>query len=237
MEFNDLDNKPKYMQWVVGERRGEVLVFDGVEEEEGEVFIKFKDGSRINETFVAEINKIDLTDKMMAEIESPNNIWRFSEEWVGHEEEKWEISQTTGESVCVQPFVAGRKKVNLIPPKPASRFSNLMTPAQIIANEISSTNPLSIFKQNIPTKPKVNNNDPVYILFNKSKKIDTEISMALTISLPSEHLFNVARDSFEDGEEKALEYIIENIDISLIKEELKKGIKIMYNETITNTTS
>jgi len=65
-------------------------------------------------------------------------------------------------------------------------------------------------------------------MMEKSKKVDTEVNMTLVIQLPSSKLFDVIRDSFEDGDSKALEYIIENIDISDIKEALKAGIKEMY---------
>jgi hypothetical protein len=195
----------RYFQWVVGERRGEVLVFDSIEEEDGTIFINFKDGSRINELMVGKINADTLDGKYMAEVESPDNVWSFRDEWVGREEEKWEINNE-GESVCVIPFNPGRKIIHLIPPrKSSSSFGNI---ANSNHNDLKKLN-------NLPEIKKTDNSsDPVYIMMDKSKKIDTEVSMTLTISLPSQSLYDVVSESFEDGDNKALEYIIENIDIN-----------------------
>ena len=49
----------RYFQWLVGERRGEVLIFDEIEEDDGEIFIKFKDNSRINQDLVLPLNQND----------------------------------------------------------------------------------------------------------------------------------------------------------------------------------
>ena len=46
----------RFFQWVAGERRGEVVVFDEIIQEDGLSFISFKDGSRVNTDFIAEIN-------------------------------------------------------------------------------------------------------------------------------------------------------------------------------------
>ena len=72
--------KQRFFQWIVGERRGEVVFFDSIVEENGLTYILFKDDSRINSELVAEINQENLSGKMMAEVESYNNIWSFKEE-------------------------------------------------------------------------------------------------------------------------------------------------------------
>ena len=51
----------RWFQWVVGDRKGEVMAFDKIESEEGNLYIRFKDNSRINEIFVAQLNDKDLT--------------------------------------------------------------------------------------------------------------------------------------------------------------------------------
>jgi len=219
----------RYFQWIVGERRGEVMVFDSVIEEDGLIFIVFKDGSRINEDLVAEINVEKLDGKLMAEVENPSNVWSFKDEWVGREEELWETN-AEGESVCVIPFTPGRKVVHIIPPrKSTSKFGNLPTAPH-------HHNLLSV--EILPQKNTINTGDPVYIMMDKSKKVDTEVNMTLTISLPSQSLFDVVSESFEDGSNKALEYIIENIDIKDIKSALRAGIDSMYtNKPIVKYTS
>ena len=96
-----------------------------------------------------------------------------------------------------------------------------------LMNDKPHGNGLMKYGRGAPSK-KTYDGDPVYIMLDKTKKVDTEVNMTLTISLPSRHLFDVVRDSFEDGANKGLEYIIENIDISDIKTALREGIEEMY---------
>jgi hypothetical protein len=210
-----MDNT-RFFQWTVGDRKGEVMVFDKIETEDGNVYVVFKDKSRINESFIAPLNQHDLTGKMMAEVDHPNNIWQFKSEWVGRQEEIWE-KNADGEPVCVQPFVEGRKIVKLIPPRrSAPRTSNFGT----ITNNINY----------IPAPTPVNTNDPIFILMSKSKKIDSEISMNISISLPPKNLYDIAKESFEEGNEKFVEYIVQSITVDEIKKALKTAITEMYEK-------
>jgi hypothetical protein len=220
------NNNYRWFQWIAGDRKGEVVAFEKIESEDANIFLVFKDGSRINENLVSQINEKDLTGKFMAEIDSPNNLWKFKEEWVGREEEKWE-QNADGIKVCVQPFVPGRKVVKLIPPKPTppthSVFGKIEgtiqteTPAFIKseAEYVSNSNSKDV-------------NDPVYILMSKSKKVDSEINMNITISLPPKNLYYIAKESFDEGEKKFVEYIIGDIEVDKIKEAIKIAIMNMY---------
>lgn len=220
-----MNNELRYFQWIAGDRRGEVMIFDKLEVDGPDVFIVFKDGSRINENLVAPINKKDLTGKFMAEIDDPQNLWKFQEECVGREEEKWE-QNAEGVKVCVQPFVPGRKIIKLIPPKPTppnhsifGKIENTVSPPPEPEHEYIST-----------FQPKVDTSDPVYILMSKSKKIDSEITMNITISLPQKDLYNIAKQSFEDGDKKFISYIVSNISVEGIKDAIKIAIKDMYEK-------
>lgn len=250
--------KQRYFQWVAGSRRGEVVIFDNIIEEDGATYINFKDGSRINSDLVAEINETKLDQKMMAEIESPRNTWSFKERFVDsgkprveqdwESQEKYEVpsvedmmhADLTGETGVVKPR-ARKKVIDLIPPRPTKNKFGKIANSNDIAEEynesidnqqkVEQKSPETPSKE--PDKPLLDLSDPVNIMMEKSKKFETEISMSLTISLPLKSLFYVAKDSFENGEEKSLEYIIENIDVSEIKNALKLGIKEYYN---TNST-
>jgi hypothetical protein len=236
----------RYFQWLAGDRRGEILVFNDIIEEDGIQYLTFKDGSRINSEFVAEINQKSVDGKLMAEIENPRNAWGFKElsspddkprieqDW--ESQTKYEVptadelahADLTGQSGVVKP-VPKKKKIELIPPRPTkNKFGKLATSDDMSEkyNDTITTQPK--VEQTTPQKSTGSSDDPVYIMMEKAKKIDTEVDMSLTISLPSKHLFDVVRDSFDDGDSKALEYIIENIDITEIKEALKAGIKAMY---------
>lgn len=211
----------RYFQWIAGDKRGQIQIFKQLEEEDGVVFILFKDGSRINANLVAEMNAEDLTGKFMAEVENMQNVWEFKDEWVGREEELWE-QNAEGDQVCVQPFVEGRKVVKIIPPKQSNRRS-----AGFGLND---------FKHAPAVQPpvvvekieKIDKTDPVYILMSKSKKSDSDINMAMTISLPPKSLYKLAKESFEEGDEKFIEYIVEEITVDQIKNALKLAIKQMY---------
>jgi len=218
----------RFFQWLQTEKRGDIMVFDGVEEDDGIIFICFKDGSRINEAFVLPINEKRLNETvLMAEIEDPKNCWGFNERWVGREEERWE-ENGSGERVCVQPLVEGRKVIDFIPPRPTtSRFGELKSSGVTQNENVTSIgNGLPIAQ----TSSKVDTNDPVVITLQKSKKKETEISMLLTVSLPSKELYNLVKENFEGGDEKALEYIIKNIDTKSIRESLKIALKEMYED-------
>ena len=233
----------RFFQWVAGERRGEVVVFDEIVQEDGLAYITFKDGSRINSELIAEINANELTGKMVAEVESPNNIWGFNERTIQNEP-RYEVDHETQEKFqipSVEEIMTDgahtpkvKKVIDLVPPrKTMNKFGRVATSMDLDQMYNESNLPGPVNQQTAPEIPQTPTKqtlvgDPVHIMMDKSKKADTEVNMTLTISLPSSHLFDVVRDSFEDGAKKALEYIIENIDISEIKAALKDGIEAMY---------
>ena len=213
-----MNSEKRYFQWINGARRGEVLIFDKIEEEDNMVFVSFTDKSRCNEDLILPINQINNRNMLMAEVENPNNIWVFKEKWVGREEERWEKNQD-GASVCVQPFIAGRKEIIQIPPKKSvakfgeiSKQPTVATVASSISDHVDHSN------------------DPVWLMMSKAKKFDTQISMELIISLPSKALYNVAKESFEAGGTKVIEYIISNIDDTKLKNNLKEALILAYQD-------
>jgi hypothetical protein len=210
----------RYFQWVAGEQRGQVQFFDKIEADGPDVYILFKDGGRINESLVASLNQKDLTGKLMAEIDHPNNCWQFNETWVGREEERHEMD-SEGVLQLVVPFNPGKKVVKLIPPRhSAPRASNF--------GQISNPAPVQEVIQPIDNKSKIDKSDPVYILMSKAKKLDSEINMGMIISLPPKNLYELARDSFEEGDEKFIRYIVDELTVEEIKEALRLAVKEMY---------
>lgn len=228
--------KNRYFQYLAGERTGEVLIFDRVEKEDDMVFVCFKDGSRCNEDLILPINERVWNNKLMAEVEDSKNIWEFKTEYVGAQKEKWSKPEDSPDGVVhlVQPEILGRKKVTPIPPrKSKSVFGQIEqshTESNIISNNSNSvqaptpSDPLAAFKS-----------DPVWIMMEKAKKFETDIEMNITISLPSKSLYEVARESFEEGGKKVVEYIIANIDDEKIKNSLKNALYTTYEGKITGT--
>lgn len=205
----------RYFQFLAGERKGEILIFDKVEQDDDMNFVTFKDGSRCNEELILPLNETAYEGKLMAEISDTNNAWKFKEEWVGREEERWEKNQD-GEVVCVQPFIPGRKKTIVFPPrKTKSNFSSQLTNIQL-------QNQQPIQQKTLST------NDPVWIMLDKSKKQDIIVPMELTISIPSKSLYNVAKESFENGSIKVIDYIIDNLDDKKLKASLRNALLSAY---------
>jgi len=225
----------RYFQWIAGEKRGQVMIFDKYfTDGDGTLYIIFKDGSRINSAYVASLNQRDLTGMLMAEVDSPDNVWTFKEEWIGRKEEVWVEQDETnpGHKVCVQPFIPGRKVIKLIPPNPTIIKTHDKENINNINNEIEKKE-IEIIKQETNN---IDKNDPIYILMTKSKKEDAEVSMNIQISLPPKELYNIIKKSFDGGIEKFIEYIIQDIKVDKIKESLKTAIYDMYennNEKIT----
>lgn len=224
----------RYFQYLAGSRNGDVVIFDKIEEEDGMIFISFKDGSRCNEELILPLNSTNYVSELMAEVDSPSNLWSIKEEWVGRQEEKWawQDESNHGESkVCVQPFEPGKRKLTPIPPRPTkSKFG------QIDASNrtVPQTNVSSVFEtktqQQAPGKVETSNSgDPVWIMCEKAKKFNQYIEMTLEISLPKQSLYNVAKESFEDGGTKVIEYIIHSLDDKLLKESLKQALLEAYD--------
>lgn len=225
-----MNEEIRYFQWIASEKRGEIVIFDKIETEDGEVFISFKDGSRINEKLVAQINEKDASGKFMAEIDSPNNAWQFHETWVGREEEKWEAN-SDGQMVCVQPFIEGKKVTKLFPPKPTAPKKSNFGAISVNRSETESIPNInmSVAKQDHQINDKISDDiDPVHITLSRAKKIDTTVELELTLSLPSVDLYRILTESFEGGQESILTYIVSSIDTTDIKSALKESLRLMY---------
>ena len=210
----------RFFQFLAGERQGEVLVYDHIEEEDDMVFVCFKDQSRCNEELIVPIGNRDWQGKLMAEVSSTNgdNLWTFDEKWVGRQEERWSPPEESpdGVSHLVQPFVPGKKKTT---PRPPRKIKSVFGS---IDKHIEA----------VPTKeerPKYDG-DPVWLMMEKAKKFDTDVEMTVTISLPTKSLYEVAKESFEEGGAKVIEYIIENLDNQKLKDSLKTALREAYGE-------
>jgi len=239
-------NEKRYFQWVVGERRGEILVFDKIETDDEDLYILFKDNSRIKESLVAALNHYDLTGKMMAEIDHPNNGWRFEEKIISDDDShvamdwesqtKYDVPSVTEIMSDGQKLPTRKKQIKMIPPKrtapKTSNFGVISNPV-LIEPEIKIETPVI----NKTISKEIDTTDPVYIMMSKAKKVDNDVEMKITISMPNKSLYNVAEESFDEGGKKVVEYIIENIDVNDIKDALKDAITTMYKTRVISPVS
>ena len=210
-----MENNKRYFQFLFGERKNEVVQFDKIEQEDDLIFVSFKDGSRCNEQLILPLNETHVSNQLMAEVDSPNNLWSFREEWVGRQEEIT-APNADGEVVIVQPFLEGKRKITPVPPRrTTSNFGYINS-----YHQTQQVQPI------IEVKPIIQ--DPISILMENAKKIPTDIEMNINISLPSKSLYNIAEESFENGGIKVIDYIVNNLDDKQIREKLRDALLIAY---------
>ena len=75
----------------------------------------------------------------------------------------------------------------------------------------------------------INDIDPVIILLEKAKKEKHTYDIELNVDAISKDLFGVVKDTFDKGEDKALDYIVSLIDMDKLKSQLKEKLKEVYN--------
>lgn len=215
----------RYFQFLAGERQGEVLVFEQIVQEDEMTFVEFKDKSRCNEELILPLNDFNHSHQLMAEVSDHNNVWKFKTEWKGRQEEKREKDKD-GEYHIVQPFIKGKKHTTLIPPrKVRSKFGainkNIESPPPTPTPVVESKPKEPSYKQ-----------DPVYLMLNSSKKFETNVDVSLVISLPKKNLYEVINESFEEGGDKMIDFIINDLDITLLKKQLKAALKEAYSDNV-----
>ena len=66
--------------------------------------------------------------------------------------------------------------------------------------------------------------------------IDHPLTFPLFFEYPPKNLFILASESFDNGDEKFINYIVNEIGTDIIKESLKEAIKEMYT-TVTPVTN
>lgn len=212
-----MEGQPRrFFQYLAGEHQGEIRELEKIEHEDDIVFLCFHGGERCNEEYVLPINQKQWNGKLMAEVENTKNVWQFEEKWVGRKEEIWSKPEESedGKSYLVQPFVEGKKKTIPHPPKPSSsKFGQI-------------TSHVEPAKMPEPAGPDLS--DPVNLMVEQSKKFDTEILLDMTASLPKKSLYDVVDESFENGGDKMIDFLVNKIDVELIKDALREALKVLY---------
>lgn len=95
---------------------------------------------------------------------------------------------------------------------------------------------IPLVQQNIPisTAPQVSIGKrvgtPIQELLKKQKPNLIPIKISLELNLPSVSLYKVLAQSFDKADEEIVEYIVDDLDVPLIKEAVKKSIAKFYSE-------
>jgi hypothetical protein len=71
---------------------------------------------------------------------------------------------------------------------------------------------------------------PVKALLDKQKSNPTEITLTLTLNVPSPALFKVICESFDNAELEVLEHIVEGINIESVRDAVKQTLAEYYTK-------
>lgn len=213
----------RYFQWIVGDNKGQIVTFKDTEEDDGEMYVVFNDDTRVNEMFIAPLNQRDLTGKIMAEIESPDNCWKFNDKYIGKTEEVWE-KNADGVLMCVQPAYPGKLVRELIPPKKTiSQFKSVEDSSQQQSTQQST-------QENVKIESNTPEINPLKLLIKKTQKKNANISFEIDIKLPSKDFYNLIKENFENSEQIFFDTILEEISMDSIKISLREYLINFFNE-------
>lgn len=85
-------------------------------------------------------------------------------------------------------------------------------------------------KNMTPPPPKKETN-PIFALLEKSIKANAAEELTLNIQLPPKDLIKVISSSFEDGEETVLNYLISQISVEEIQNQIKEQLRLSLFNT------
>ena len=98
----------------------------------------------------------------------------------------------------------------------------------IIKYDASSSHDDSTSIKNDVINNKIDN-DPVAILVNSATKFATDVNMQLSINLPATSIFKIVNENFENGAEKFINVILNDIKYDAIKDALKLALFREYS--------
>jgi len=70
--------------------------------------------------------------------------------------------------------------------------------------------------------------NPITSLLEKQKPNWVEVGIKLKLNLPTKNLYNVLTSSFDEAEKEIIEFVVNDLDLEIIKESLRINIKEIY---------
>lgn len=74
---------------------------------------------------------------------------------------------------------------------------------------------------------------PIRSLLQKQKPNWIDVSFKLKLNLPSKNLYDVLNGSFEGADEEIINFVVDDMDLDIIKEALRKNIREIYKKNGT----
>jgi hypothetical protein len=197
--------QPQVYQWLKTDRAGEYVYEDRIEQEDDMTFVKFTDGTQAN---------VDLLGEVFIKVEDEDDGY-IIEETVIEDLKKAKLQD--GKTVEIPGVLHGQKKTVMKKKPPRKRRAKKVEP-------VANHKPTAV-KEKLPELAI----DPVVILLEKAKKERHSYEVELNVDVISKDLFSVVKNTFGDGEEKSLDYIVSLIDMDKLKDQLKEKLKEVYN--------
>ena len=249
----------RYFQWLDGESAGQVETLDNITCTDGEYFYNFKSGEACNQRFISQMtrNPGDLKGKVMVEIANPSDTWKFETVKMGrrlvmdenmgeHMVDVPPIEDITGASGNGNNLNIERSKIGekrFTPPRYRGEMWELpsyndyngdyvedITPRKVNPVPVEFE-PVQMVPVNKPVSISgVSESDPVRILAKTCKKHETEVNLTVTINLPSKSIYNIAKAEFENGGEKFVDCLVEEMNISEIVKSISDALRASYEE-------
>lgn len=146
-----------------------------------------------------------------------------------------------GSQILVPPRVKQRKRAlpkienwsNTPAPAPVAKPKpQTMTeePKPVKKESLVPTEPVetkAVANIEVASKPEFPNN-PVAILVDSCKKKQTKVNMSLMMDLPSPDIYRIAKEDFENGDEKFIDRVVSGLGTELIIDALKSALKESY---------
>lgn len=251
--------KTRYFQWIAGDDIGNVVILNNITEYDGGIYYNFNDGESCNIEFISKMTNTvaDLKGKLMVEIDSISNPWTIDvvqPKKYTEGEESYEIPTlhdvllAQGHESQIDKSDVGRQKLSppknnnyeiIDLPKIEDYKVVLKTPVQQTRGEIETQIEIKQeikqeSKQIEPNKAsKQSENklvDPVRIIVETCKKHSTDIEFTLNMNLPSRSMYMIAESEFDDGGNKFIDCVVEDMDVSEIINQLKVTLKTEYSQ-------
>lgn len=129
------------------------------------------------------------------------------EEWIEKESEpEVSVVETSVKQTAVEQTFPEQKKV--VTTEPINSVVMTSEPLKTVENPIK--------------------NDPVYIILKSCKKQPTDIELSMNISLPDKSVYDMVSNNFEDGINKFIDCVIEDIDTNTILDALREALVQAY---------
>jgi hypothetical protein len=120
-----------------------------------------------------------------------------------------------------------------IDPVPAQTLNSL---PQSTTPTINSTKPLGARNVMVVETPSVVtvSSNPITSLLEKQKPNWVEVGIKLKLNLPTKSLYNILTTSFEDADKEIIEFVVNDLDIEIIKDSLRQNIREIYKGNHAN---